>query len=463
MDPLRRQVSRLRAIFPRQPRRILAGGAVAVGLVLAGVLFETGSLDASDLSTFGGAYDPRRLPQATNQVRTPIRAGATAFATPKATTSATPTPTPTASPTPTPMPTPTPTPTPVPVPAAGAVWSWGGNTDGQLGRGTLFGNYPAPGLVSGVSAVTAIAVPVAGEHSVALLGDGTVWTWGDNSQGQLGAGAADSLTPLQAGTLTGATAIAGGRQHTLALNADGTVTTWGGGLTTQSTVGGLDSVVALAGGDFHALALKSDGTVWGWGSNANGQLGDGTTTASALVQVSGLGGVIAIAAGAEHSLALRSDGTVWAWGVNEFGQCGDGSGNSQVLLPFQVPGLGDVTAIAAGARQSMALLADGTAWAWGQNLSGQLGDGTITSRPTAAAVSGLTGVTAIASGRLHGLALKSDGTLWAWGDNSYGQLGDGTFDESLVPVQVDLPASTTAKVTRIAASRAHNLVLYGDP
>ena len=95
-------------------------------------------------------------------------------------------------------------------------------------------------------------------------------------------------------------------------------------------VSSLSGVTAVSGGSSYSLALKNDGTVWAWGSNSSGQLGTGNTTNSKVpVQVPSLSGVIAIAAGTSglnyHSLALKADGTVWAWGDNNYGQLGTGN------------------------------------------------------------------------------------------------------------------------------------------
>ena len=225
----------------------------------------------------------------------------------------------------------------------------------------------------------------------------------------------------------------------------------------------------FAAGNAHTLAVKNDGTVWAWGANTSGKLGDGTRTERyAPVQVKGLDGagfltgVAAVAAGYGHSMALKNDGTLWAWGFNLYGQLGDGTSGNIVGVdkrtPVQVPGMTGVTAIAADVEGSMALKSDGTVWAWGENNCGQLGDGTTTDKSSPAQVPGLTDVTAIAISWYHALAVKSDGTVWAWGQNTFGQLGDGTTTDKSSPVQV--PGLTG--VTAVAAGWYHTYALKSD-
>src|SRR3990170_1018617 len=145
---------------------------------------------------------------------------------------------------------------------------------------------------------------------------------------------------------------------------------------------------------------------------------------------------VAIAGEEDHSLALKNDGTVWAWGYNLYGQLGNGN-NTNSNVPVQVAGLTGITAIAGGGRaHSLALRNDGTVWAWGFNTSGQLGNGTLTNNNVPVPVSSLTAVTALAGGANHSIALKNDGTVRAWGLNSYGQLGSGNNTDSNIPVQV---------------------------
>jgi alpha-tubulin suppressor-like RCC1 family protein len=304
----------------------------------------------------------------------------------------------------------------------GTVWAWGYNYHGELGNGTKTGNTAnsTPGQV-----LTAAATPLTGItavrggfwHTLALKSDGTVWAWGNNDWGQLGNG---SATPSYGGVayaaqvtgLSNVVAIAAGHWHSVAVKSDGSVWTWG---------------------------LNSTS----WDANRNGQLGDGTTTTRLTpVRVLGVGGVgylsgvAKVAAGASFTLALKSDGTVYGWGTNLEGELGNGNKTTS-LTPVQA-GVSNITDLAAGYWLSLALKSDGTVWAWGQNDMGQLGNGTtqaLTGISTPAAVSGLSSVTAIHAGVSFGVALKSDGTVWAWGENASGQLGNGTSSNSSTPVR----------------------------
>jgi alpha-tubulin suppressor-like RCC1 family protein len=344
----------------------------------------------------------------------------------------------------------------------GTVWAWGNNNNGQLGDGSVTAKN-TPVQISGLSYMTSVAA--GSGHTVALKNDGTIWAWGDNSNGQLGDGSGVSRnTPAQTSRLLSMTAIAAGDSHTVALKNDGTVWAWGNnskgqlgdGSATSSNipvqVRGLTSITAIAAGAGHTVALKNDGTVWAWGINSNGQLGDGSATSSNIpVQVRGLSGmsigtVTAIAAGYDHTVVLKNDGTVWAWGNNATGQLGNGNIQSS-STPVQVNGLLGVTAVAAGFGHTMALKSDGTVWTWGNNYKGQLGNGLTNGvaidSATPVAVSGLSVVTDIAAGYEGSVALKGaltgDGTVWTWGSNAYGQLGNGLTVDSATPVRTSLP------------------------
>jgi alpha-tubulin suppressor-like RCC1 family protein len=165
----------------------------------------------------------------------------------------------------------------------------------------------------------------------------------------------------------------------------------------------------------------------------------------------------AVSAGYSHSLALHADGTVWASGYNLLGQLGDGTTATR-STPAPVQGLAGATAISAGTNHSLALRADGTVWAWGDNANGQLGDGTTTNRSLPVQVQGLTGVIAVDAGGVFSVALRSDGTVWAWGSNASGQLGDGTATRRTTPVQV----LGLSAITSVTAGASHALAVRSD-
>jgi alpha-tubulin suppressor-like RCC1 family protein len=330
----------------------------------------------------------------------------------------------------------------------GTVWACGLNDYGEVGDGTVLNRDTLVQVASGFTAVAA-----GGEHSVALKNDGTVWAWGLNGSGEVGDGTNTTRTkPVQVAGLSGVVAIGAGAYHSLALKSDGTVWAWGyngsgqlGDGTTKSrnkpvqvlNLTGISKIACKGNG--HSLALrKSDGTVWAWGDNTYGELGDGTNTSrSTPVQVIGLQNIQAIASGGNHSLALTSTATVWAWGENDLGELGDGTYTNR-NKPVQTSGLTDVSAIIARNTHSLAVMkSDGSLRAWGENSSGELGDGTLINRNKPVAVIGLTGVAAIECGAHHSLAVAPDGSLWTWGDNGNGQLGQGFFGDSNFPTSVD--------------------------
>ncbi|SFJ77663.1 Alpha-tubulin suppressor [Paenibacillus sp. UNC496MF] len=334
------------------------------------------------------------------------------------------------------------------------------------------------GLISVSNIAAAAEIPVqqvdGGRfHSIVLQSDGTVWSWGNNWEGQLGDGTKEGrVTPVQVKSLTDVIEVAAGNWYSLALKSDGTVWAWGdntyGQLGDGSTIDrntpvqvqSLDSVVAIAAGSDHNLALKSDGTVWAWGSNYEGQLGDWTGidhhTPVKVIETDSIGqkldSVVAIAAGNQLSLVLKQDGTVWAWGSNGSGQIGTGNLYESMSLT-QVPNLKSVSTVAAGFFQCLALKNDGTVWEWGGGQKSESDGSYAYVADPPFQVHSLNSVAAIATAADHNVALKEDGTVWEWGYDQ--QLGNESADP---PVQVQGLGS----IVSIATGDRHNLALKSD-
>src|SRR5213594_870733 len=307
----------------------------------------------------------------------------------------------------------------------GTLQCWGRNNAGQLGDpGTLQEAVTTPVRVTGIT--TATAVSAGGFHTCALPGDGTVRCWGQNDYGQLGNGTSDPVpdspstfnpTPVTVSGITTAVAISAGGWYTCALLQDGTVRCWGDNTygelgngaavlspspsnpvtptPTPVTVSGITTAVAIEAGVFHMCAILRDGTLQCWGRGEEGRLGDGSTANSSTpVTVSGVAPAV-IAPGAEHSCAVLRDGTMRCWGDNNFGQLGNGSPQGSFSTTPSGPVTGITTAIGAssGAEHTCALLQDGSLRCWGRNVDGRIGNGTTTDAFTPVAVTGFGGVT----------------------------------------------------------------------
>jgi Regulator of chromosome condensation (RCC1) repeat len=361
--------------------------------------------------------------------------------------------------------------------------AWGDNEYGNLGDGTL---VQRPTFVNVGNNVTQVAAGY--DHSLAVISDGSVWSWGRNTFGQLGTGAVGlSKSPQLVSGISGTvTQVAAGWSHSLALGSDGTVWAWGDnqygelgdGNFSQSDspvkLAGLSGITQIAAGEDWSLALRSDGTVWAWGDNLYNELGpqvqDVYDNSDVPVQVTGLSGVTQIAAGAEFGMAIQTTvklgflrHSVWTWGQEVWGQVGNGQltdpfSPGGVINPYQVTGIPAPAAIAAGTYSAMMVGTDGSVWGWGQDLFGNLGAGSgngILYSPTQTLSPG-SGIIQLAAGYDDVLGLRSDGTVVAWGNNSNGQLGNGTTTNSVTPVQV----SGLSGVSRVSAGFDYSLAVH---
>jgi len=358
----------------------------------------------------------------------------------------------------------------------GTVWSWGLNAMGQLGIGTTKDASLPVQVVGqgGTGYLTGIVAVMGGEqHNLALKSDGTVWAWGLNQEEQLGDGnTTNSSTPVQVSGLTSIIKLGSRGYHSVAVKSDGTVWTWGSarygalgnGVDDSNNdylvpivVQGVTNPIMVTSGYMFSIALMQDHTLMAWGNNAEGEIGDGTTTNRLTpIPVPGINQVVWVSAGWTHVVAIRADGTVWTWGANNwqgafdcedtydnnslgffcgYGMLGDGT-EIDHYTPEQVPGLSGAIMALGGDASTSVLLKDGTVWTFGSNGAGQLGVPSIYQSLVPIQVQGLCSAVYIMTRDFHNEALCANGTLWSWGSGDNGELGIGTTANSAVPVQV---------------------------
>jgi alpha-tubulin suppressor-like RCC1 family protein len=341
----------------------------------------------------------------------------------------------------------------------GTLWMWGQDNYGQLGDADI-ANKSSPGqTVAGGTNWSQVAAN-GGRHGAAIKNDGTLWTWGFNSSGQLGNGTGISAgSPAQ--TISGGTnwsQVSCGYNNTMAIKADGTLWVWGdntggylgdGSNTNRSSpiqtiIGGTTWQAVSCGGTGNTLAVKTDGSIWSWGWNGNGQLGNGTTTpTTAPAHNAPTPTWLHSSGGYLHTAAIKPDHSLWVWGNNTYGQLGNGTTASE-SNPIQTTAGGtNWKQVSCGYHHTAAIHLDGSLWTWGENSAGQLGNGTTvnTSNPIQT-IGGGNNWKFVVCGHHHTAAIKNDGTLWLWGDNTAGQLGDGTTVGTSSPTQTILGGFT---------------------
>jgi alpha-tubulin suppressor-like RCC1 family protein len=340
-----------------------------------------------------------------------------------------------------------------------------------------------------VTLLATLGVTAGGNHTCAVMPDTTVECWGSDDFGELGDGTVGGdrtsgstvLGPDGTTPLSGVASLDASLYSTCAVLTSGGVACWGnneyGQLGDEFPTGPstfltevpravlvratadpdtlLDDVVEVAVGERHACARLSDGTARCWGGGSDGQRGDGTITAqvsNAVTVVTSVGPAVAleniveIASGDFHTCARLVGGSVHCWGDNLYGQVGDGS-STDALVATPVSSISTATDLGIGETHSCAVLANGTAQCWGEGSSGKLGDnGSGSTTPVAVlneTGSGpLTGVASVSAGQNNTCAQMTDGTARCWGYNPAGQLGDGTSTTNVRPVTVTTDGST---------------------
>ena len=327
------------------------------------------------------------------------------------------------------------------------LWAWGSNTYGQLGDNSTANRSSPVSVVGGFT--DWIQVSNGTVHSLGLRSNGTIWSWGNAAAGRLGDGTvANKSSPVSVvGGFTDWTQVSAGQFHSVGLRANGTAWAWGVNLDGQlgdfsgsnasksspvSVVGGFTDWIQLSASLTHTSGVRANGTAWAWGNNSGGKLGDNSITnkSSPVSVVGGIVDWIQISAGSVHTSGVRANGTAWAWGNNSGGQLGDNTTVGKSSPVSVIGGFVDWIQISAGQSAggpfSLGLRANGTAWAWGNGGSGKLGDGTAVGKSSpVSVVGGFTDWLQISGGNNHSVGIRANGTAWAWGANGSGEFGNG--------------------------------------
>jgi len=285
-----------------------------------------------------------------------------------------------------------------------------------------------------------------------------------------------SYTLLVGGAvLTNVAQVSSGGAHTCAVLTNGTVKCWGqnaqgqlgDGTTTNRNkasllVSGLSSVASVATGNNHSCALITNGTMKCWGWNGHGQIGDNSLGTNRLTPVtaSSLSGVSSISLRSASSCVKLSNGTAKCWGYNADGQVGDGTSGTARAVPTLVAGLSGVSSVSASGAHTCSKLTNGSVKCWGRNDHGQIGDGTSgADKLSPSSVLGLTGVGSISMGASHSCAVLTSGSVKCWGYNWYGQVGDGTSGtDRLTPVSV----TGLSAVSQLSSGNGHSCAMLSN-
>ncbi len=354
----------------------------------------------------------------------------------------------------------------------GRLFTWGKNDFGQLGDGTTTDRYIPADITSWFNLVegeTITKITLRFWHSAALTSDGRIFTWGSNSDGELGDGTTtDRYIPTEITSQFNLneeetiTEITLGGYHSSAITTEGRVFTWGWNrygqlgdgtttsritpteITSQFNLSVGETITKIALGNYSSSAITTDGRVFTWGDNTEGQLGDGTTTVryipteiTSQFNLSVGETITQIILGGFHSSAITSEDRVFTWGRNNSGQLGDGTTTSryiptEITSQFNLNEEEIIRTIYLNGSHSSAITSEDRVFMWGWNAYGQLGDGTMTNRYIPTEVTSQFNfseeetITQISLGACHSLAITSEGGVFTWGWNEYGQLGDGT-------------------------------------
>lgn len=329
------------------------------------------------------------------------------------------------------------------------IFGWGGGSCGELGNSSISDRSSPVSIVGGFTDWCNLSVD---RSSIAIRINGTAWAWGPNA-GRFGNNStvATSSPVSVAGGFTNWCQISTSSENTAAVRTNGTAWSWGansygqlGDLTAVaksspvSVVGGFTDWCRISSGYRMSAAIRSNGSLWSWGRNFCGVLGNNSTvnTSSPVSVVGGFTDWCDVSA-SNQVVGVRTGGSAWAWGYNGFGRLGDGTVTNRSSPVSVIGGFSDWCRIDAGLGFTNAIRENGTAWSWGFNGGGRLGNNrTVSTSSPVSVVGGFTDWCDVTAGSLHAGGTRTNASVWTWGCNGNGRLGDNTDTNRSSPVSV---------------------------
>lgn len=344
----------------------------------------------------------------------------------------------------------------------GEAYCWGSDSSNALGNSATYVNHATPNQIDSDEGPW-LMMSKGGFFTCVLKYDGTIWCWGANGDGHIGAGTGLGSMVAVATQVSNPgpwSQMSSGRHHTCAIKADdGEMWCWGNdqlgalGNGSTETEDKYDPVpitesgpwIMVGAGGYFTCAIKADGTAWCWGSGYLRTLGNGgSSNTDDAVQVSDAGPWIHIDGGESHTCAVKADHTGWCWGTGSSGQLGDGNGAyTGSSVPVEVASSLKYQKIAAGGNSSCGLTVAGEIYCWGAQDHGQLGNGVIdgsakVNTPTLITKEG-PWLNVSISNQSTVCAVHGDGTMWCWGENPYSEVGNSTVSgDQSEPVAVEV-------------------------
>jgi alpha-tubulin suppressor-like RCC1 family protein len=368
----------------------------------------------------------------------------------------------------------------------GTLFAWGSDIgNGRLGNATvsITASTPVTTFAGGSNwKQVSIGLDINSRHSAAIKTDGTLWIWGSAASGRLGNGATSVNRSTPVTTFAGGSnwkQVSIGYAYTAAIKTDGTLWTWGNGLNGQlgnnDTTDRSTPITTFAGGNNwkqvnvgprFSVAIKTDGTLWTWGTGTNGQLGNNDTTdrSTPITTFAGGNNWKQVSSGDVYTAAIKTDGTLWVWGNQFNGKLGNAvtTGNISTAVTTFAGG-NNWKQVSSGNDHISAIKTDGTLWTWGSGSNGRLGNASISNRSTPITTfAGGTNWKQVSGGSSHTAAIKTDGTLWTWGLGLNGQLGNASSTNTNSTPLTTFAGGTNWK--QVSGGGNHTAaVTYDDP